>query len=252
MADYRFHTPAPVEIDVRVPAGDIVVETIDGDESFVEVEGDPRLVDETRVELQGTRLVVELRTKKAFGFSIEVGGFSWGNEKLRVRARIPHASAVSFTTASADMQAHGTVSTLSTKSASGDLTVRGTVMHDATIKTVSGDVHLDTIVGDLRVQSVSGDVLAGDVGGSIGVKSVSGDLRIAAAHAGEATLQSVSGDIELGVATGTIVDVDANSVSGDLESEVPLSSDPAEATGAGPTLVVRGKTVSGDFRLVRG
>ena len=252
MADHRFHTPRPVDLDVRIPSGDVTVETVDGEESFVEVEGDPRLVEETRVELQGDRLLVELRTKKAFGFSIEIGGWSWGNEKLRIRARVPHSSAFASATASADIQARGTFSTLNTKTASGDLNVHGTVHGEANIKTVSGDAQLDVVGGDLRVQSVSGDVHVDQVHGSIGVKSVSGDVRIGSARGGEATLQSVSGDIELGVAPGTNVDVDANSVSGDLESDVPLASDPSGANGEGPTLVVRGKTVSGDFRLVRG
>jgi hypothetical protein len=249
--EHRFHTPNPVELEVSIPAGDVVVETADLEESVVVVEGSEKLVEQTQVEFHGDRLVVQFRGQKPFGITIEIGGWSFGSEKLRVHARIPNSSAADLTTASGDMRVDGRLRRLATKTASGDLHMRGPIEGDASVKTVSGDVHLDEVGGDLQINSVSGDVRVDDVGGAIRTKSVSGDIRIGAARGPEATLQSVSGDIVVGVASGTNLDVDANSVSGDLDSEVPLGSDADGTLGEGPTLVVRGKTVSGDFRVVR-
>jgi Toastrack DUF4097 len=249
MPEHRFHTPQPVELEVSIPAGEVQVETIDGDESVVLVEGSDKLVEQTTVEQRGDRIVVQFRGSKPFGITIEIGGLSFGSEKLRVRARIPHASAATLATASADMKIGGSLRTLETKTASGDLFMRGAVEGDATVKTVSGDVHLESVRGDLGVNSVSGDLYIDEVGGDVQTKSVSGDIRVGRVQGHQATLQSVSGDIELGVAAGTNLDVDANSVSGDLESEIPLGGE--IALEPGPTLVVRGKTVSGDFRVVR-
>jgi DUF4097 and DUF4098 domain-containing protein YvlB len=252
MAEHRFHTPQPVDLQVSVPSGDVIVETADIEESVITIEGSEKLVEQTVVEQNGNRLSVQFRGKHGLGITIGIGGFTIGSgERLKVRARVPHASRAELATASADMNIDGTLRTLETKTASGDLVMHGKVDGDATVKTVSGDVLLDDVGGDVNVTSVSGDVRVTSVRGSLRTKSVSGDVRVDRAQGTEATLQSVSGDIRVGVAAGTNVDVDANSVSGDLDSEVPLATDMGAAIGDGPTLVVRGKTVSGDFRLVR-
>ena len=249
-----FNTPYPVDLEVKIPAGEVTVETIEGTESHVTVEGNDELVEQTVIEFNGNRLLVDFQGKRnllGLGITIQIGDFSLGGGKLQVTCHVPHRSSASVTTASADMKLRGRYRDLETKTASGDLTLKGSVEQSATVKTVSGDAIIDEIGDRLRVQSVSGDLVARRVGGSVEAKSVSGDLRVERVHTGEATLTSVSGDIEVGIEPGTTLDVDANSVSGDLSSDVPLSSDPASLGGEGPTVVVRGKTVSGDFRVFR-
>ena len=252
MAEHRFHTPEPVELEIKVPSGDIDIETIDGDESVISLDGDEKLIEMTEVRQEGRRIVVELKGKKAFGLTISIGDFSFGSgSHLRVRARVPHGSTPVLSTAAADMKVRGRVRSLEVKSASGDLVVNGEIERDAEVKTVSGDVRLDRVGGDLRVQTVSGDVNAQSVGGSVVSKTVSGDLRIESVREGHVTAQSVSGDIELGVAserTSTWMRAPSRATS------PPRSRSAATRTHRrrGPALVVRGKTVSGDFRVFRG
>ena len=251
MAEHHFHTPEPVELELKVPAGDITIETVDGEDSTIVVEGSEKLVEQTFVELHGNRLLVEFRGPKALGITIEIGGWRIGSERLNIRARVPHGSRPVINAVSADCKTSGHVATFEARTMSGDLAVFADVERDATVKTVSGDVRFQSpIGGDLQAQTVSGDLYAVRVGGSLTTKTVSGDVRVDCVRAGKATLQSVSGDITVGIESGTNVDVDANSVSGELDSEVPLGSD-SGGLGDGPTVVVRGKTVSGDFRLVR-
>lgn len=251
MLEQTFHTPLPLELEVAIPSGDIDIETTDGEESTVTVSGDEGLLAEVEVHQDGNRVVVAYRGKGKFGFSISPFTLVFGANDLRVRATVPHGARVKVKTASADTDITGRLDSLEVNSVSGDVQVRGEVAGDATVKTVSGDAELGSVGAELSVQSVSGDVRVGPVGGSVHTKSVSGDVKLEAVSAGDVRFASVSGDIEIGIAQGSALDVDAGSTSGDLSSEVPLGSEPVEGEGGGRTVILRGRTVSGDVRVFR-
>lgn len=251
MLERTFHTPLPLELEVGIPSGDIEVETTEGEESNITVDGDDRLLEEVEIRHDGNRLVVVYRGKGKFGFSLSPFTVVFGSE-LRVRATLPHAAAVKVKTASAGTRLDGHFGPLGINSVSGDVRVRGEVGGAASIKTVSGDADLDRIDGDLSAHTVSGDLRIGSTAGSSEVKTVSGDIRLGSVTAGDVRFTSVSGDIEVGIAQGSALDVDAGSTSGDLSSEVPLGSEPvAGEEASAPTVVLRGRTVSGDVKVFR-
>jgi hypothetical protein len=250
MIDETFHTALPLTLEVSIPAGDIDVETTDGEQTQIAVDGDEHLLEHVEVRQDGNRVSVTMRGKSKIGLSFNIGALVWGNEGLRVRATVPHGTDVKIKTASADTEVAERVGRVDVNSASGDVRVRG-IADTVSVKTVSGDVDVERVGGDLVVQSVSGDVRSGPVGGSVDTKSVSGDIRLEGVSAGDVRFTSVSGDIEIGVAAGSLLDVDAGSTSGDLSSEVPLGSDPVEGGGDAPVVVLRGRTVSGDVRVFR-
>lgn len=243
MLEQHFTTPNPIRLEITVLAGAIEVSCADDGESTLRLEGAQRLLDQTRVEQVGSRLIVSQGRRRLAGVFDRVDG------SLHLHARVPRGSHVAITTASGDAVLDGSFAGLDATSASGSVRVSGELAGDASVKTVSGDARLARVSGDLNVRTVSGDVHADAVDGSLTVKSVSGDVRVGALRAGTATVRSVSGDVELGVAAGTNLDLDAGSASGALSSEVPLSQ---TASGlAGPTLVLRATTVSGDVRVLR-
>ena len=251
MLERTFHTPLPLELEVGIPSGDIEIETVEGEESLVTVDGDERLLEEVEIRQDGNRVAVTFRGKAKFGLSIAPFSLVFTNE-LRIRATVPHGADVKVKTASADTQLSGHFGALGINSVSGDVRLRGEAAGGASLKTVSGDAQLDRVEGDVSAQTVSGDLRLGPVGGSAETKTVSGDVRLEVVTAGDVRFTSVSGDIEVGIAQGSAVDVDAGSTSGDLSSEVPLGSEPLVAEGEpAPTVVLRGRTVSGDVKVFR-
>ena len=256
MIERSFHTPESLRLDLEIPAGSVEIETVDGDETSVMLDSnDERALAAARVELRpragGQDLVVATERQALLGglVKISIGSLGVGSSDYRLHVRCPHGAELRVRTAAADVRALGRFARGDVQTASGDVDL-GEIEGDLVLKTVSGDAVVRRVGGKVVANLVSGDLDVADAARSAQAKTVSGDVHLVVRD-GEVGIVSVSGDIEVGVRSGSRLHVDANSLSGDLDSEVPLADAPAGGSGDGPLVDLRAKTVSGDFRVVR-
>jgi hypothetical protein len=266
-----FEVAGPVELELRLASGEIEIDpSLDG---RVEIDltahddESQRLIDEARVELQDhaarPRVIVDVPNRRGGGFSF---GLVFGRSGITCRIRCPEASLVNVKSKSADVLARGTVGGLSVQTASGDVEAEH-VLGSVNVKGASGDVKAREVKGGVNVQSASGDVQIDLVHGPVSIATASGDVRIGEAFddisantvsgdqdhgavmTGHVAAHSVSGDVRIGVRRGSRAYLDCNTVSGDTSSELELTAD--AASGDGPLVEIRAKTVSGDIKITR-
>jgi DUF4097 and DUF4098 domain-containing protein YvlB len=256
MIERTFQTPGPLRLELAVPVGSIDVETVDGEVTEVSLECDnEKALAEATIELRerknGHELEVATDTRTLLGGHVRIsfGGISVGGHSYRLRIRCPHGADLFARSASADIDARGSFGEGDVKTTSGDLEL-GEFSGALAVKTVSGDAMVQRVGGKLTTQLVSGDLLVDDTAASVQTKTISGDVRLVVVE-GDVDVTTVSGDIEVGIRRGSRLHVDANSVSGQLDSDVPLSGTPDDTSTAGPLVELRAKTVSGHFRVVR-
>ena len=173
------------------------------------------------------------------------------NTEIHVRVRCPRETAVEFQTGSADATVRGQVTSAHAKTGSGDMSFgevvgelivnaasgdvsAGDIGGDCTVKTASGDVRIHRVGGDFIGNLVSGDLHVAETQGDVNVSTVSGDQWIGSIAGSEVRLQAVSGDIRVGVRPGLRLWIDANSVSGDMSSELDAADGPPVDDGPGP------------------
>jgi len=280
MRSETYSTPGPLRLNLEIPSGEIEVETGNTNETRVELEAIANndairdLVENSRIELiprgDGHEVVVEAKSRHGIFISLNRGpDIRFGGPDVRLCITCPHGADLDARTKSAGLRARGEYGSVDFKTASGDVEVEKT--SDTTrIKTASGDVHIEeagsslevqsvsgdlhagSVHGDIRAQLVSGDVHVRDARGSISTNTVSGDQRFEAVQRGRVELKAISGDVIVGVRSGSRLYVDANTVSGSTSSELELSDSPAPAPAADAPLVeLFVKTVSGDVRIER-
>jgi len=266
---HRFETPAPVEVSVRNQSG--AVEVIAAETAQTVVEIIPRdakgaeLAERTRVALSGDggHLRIDVPDRKLLR-----------QPPLDIIVTLPLGSSIDVETATADVQARGslasaTVSTasadvslsqvsgrLEVNTASGDIQI-GQGDGPVQVRTASGDVRLDVSGIDASVQTASGDVAIGRMSGDLTARSASGDVVVGSASAGSVQAKTMSGDVVIGVASGLLLWLDVHSLSGDVSSELGSDTDTAETNGRAaadqaPDLRISASSMSGDVLLRRG
>jgi hypothetical protein len=266
-----FETPGSVSLQIKLPSGRVVVTTADQPRTTVEVVALGRrgqdAIDEIEVtmdERPGRHVVrIEQRDKFRWGpIQISWGGdfecritcppgtdldLSGGSTDLRAEDELGE---VAVSTASGDIKLGTTRGAVQLKTASGDVGV-GVLPAPSSIATVSGDLYVEGIEAALNGRSVSGDVTVGKVAGELGFSTTSGDVDVKTVLSGDVRLQTVSGDVRVGVARGTRVWIDAVSVSGDLGSELGIEDGEPGAETESSVVPLHVKTVSGDVSVVR-
>ncbi len=164
-----------------------------------------------------------------------------------VRVALPASAAVNVSTVAADVEG-SEVDRVIVKSVSG-LIRFDKILSSAQLKTVSGDVEIKESAKDTSVASTSGDVRLGHMSGRCNVKSVSGECSIQASGIGDISIRTVSGDVKILIDPDIEIDVEAQTLSGHLTSEIAL--DGSTSSAVGPSLSIHSKTVSGNLRISR-
>ena len=257
-----FETPGPLALDIRVPSGDIDLETVEGTETVVELSASPELEEEARIELRPKRDGHELTVV----IEKHSGLFRAFREEVRLRVTAPPGADVEVSTASADVDARGDFGGAQINTASGDVEFEH-VGGEAQVNSASGDVKIERVDGPLTVNSASGDLEVGSLGGAgkvraasgdisieeaetaLKVQTASGDVEVRSVREGDVTLQTASGDIEVAVKQGSKVFIDARSMSGETSSELEITDAPSD--GDGPLVEIRATAMSGDIAIRR-
>lgn len=262
-----FETPGRVRVRIALGSGDVRIDAVPEPSTDVELvalrDDDAtraaiaEAVVEARERGDRTEIVVELPRK---------GGWSFlgRSPSVGVRVRCPEGADVEVSSAAADVTATGRLGDVDVKTASGDVALDvaaqlkvttasgdvtvGEVAGKGSVKSASGDVAVRLAGGALALNLASGDVVVTEARGPLSVATVSGDQEIESVEAGAIKVQSVSGDVRVGVKPGLKVWIDATSVSGSMTSELAMGG---ESVGVGEAQVeLRARTVSGDVRVV--
>jgi DUF4097 and DUF4098 domain-containing protein YvlB len=182
------------------------------------------------VELNGSLGVVDVKTASGDTTADDV-------EEIRVKS------------ASGDLEVGTVRGDLRLQTASGDLrSVR--VDGRVSVKTASGDVEIGAAADRVEVKGTSGDVRLGDVAGDLSVVAVSGDIHVLSLARGRAHLRSISGAVEVGIVPGVALQVDAESMSGSVHSDIPLNDVPGQPD-VDRVVVLTVRSVSGNILVTR-
>jgi len=226
------------------------------------------------IEVKAETDLVSVETK----YPKRSGGF-WGGESINVSVNykvwVPEQAAVELKSVSGDVRVAPIGGAAKVNCVSGNVDLGGAAGADVDL--VSGDLTLANIAGDAFLKAVSGNIEASGVKGSVEVEAVSGDIKLldvseaqtvnvksvsgnityngAIKAGGRYEIKAHSGDVRMVIPAGSAFDLEADTFSGDIDSDFEITVvgkiSPKEIRGTvgkgGATLIL--KSFSGNVDL---
>ncbi|MEV4518284.1 DUF4097 family beta strand repeat-containing protein [Dactylosporangium sp. NPDC049525] len=277
-----FATPESISVTIELSVGTVRLVASDRTDTVVEVqpsdasdESDVQAAQQTRVEYADGTLTVRGPKSRVFDFSKKT-------RSVAVLVELPTGSAVHSDVTAGDVTGTGalgecrfkatvghvrldrtgplrlnTTGHITVGAVAGDADVAngngrvdlGEIGGAAVIKNSNGDIDVGTVTGELRARTANGRISVDRAGAAVEAKTSNGSIRIGEVARDTVTLDTASGDLEIGVAAGTAAWLDLKTGYGQVRNAL-------DDTGQGPqkseeTVEVRAHTSFGDITVRR-
>ena len=146
-----------------------------------------------------------------------------GGQRAEVSVSVPASARASVSTASAPIVVSG-------------------LRRGLTANTVSGEMTISDVHGCSTVNTVSGATECADLVGEVKINSVSGAVTVQGSDIPRARINTVSGEVALDLVNGRL-DVQSNSVTGDVTIRAPFCGYAVTATSATGQVIVDGQSL---------
>lgn len=210
-------------VSIKNISGDVIVKGYDGETIVVTGFKEGRDRDQVSVEdlSDGNQVEVKVRYPERCNC----------NASVRFEVKVPRAINYNYDAFS---------------SVSGDVEV-SEAMGTIRAKSVSGNVNVNDVAGTVQANSVSGEVIVTQASGAVTAKSTSGNVRVdlqrlEGSNTNRMEFGSVSGNVEVKMPGSIGADVDMSTMSGQLETDFPITVEKREF---GPGRSARGRVGDG-------
>lgn len=256
-----FDTPEPITATIEPGIGYVTIVAGDRADTVVEVrptnpdnESDVDAAKRTTVDFAANALTVR---------GPKLNPLSWSSKtrSIDVTIELPTASHIHAKSGMGDLTATGRLgdlsyraglghvqfdeaATLSVTSGTGNV-VGNRITGQATVSTASGRLHLgelgggslknsngSTVVGaalgPVKVRAANGDITVEEAADDVEAKAANGAVRVLDAQRGTLTLETATGEIEVGIHEGTAAWLDVKTKFGRVRNDLTASGPPPE------------------------
>jgi DUF4097 and DUF4098 domain-containing protein YvlB len=168
---------------------------------------------------------------------------------------LPRSSSLSATTGSGDVDIQDVGANLKAQSGSGNVHAKG-IQGPAILGTGSGDIDFQQAApGDVKAETGSGNIVLRGLSGALKSSTGSGNIEVDGQPSTDWKLSTGSGNIHLAIGSGARFNLDADTGSGSINVQQPITMQGSlnrhhvagVVNGGGPT--IRANTGSGDIQI---